>query len=83
MRAEVRVNKALCLGCGACWIVCPEVFELDRETAKAKITRDYCKEDTVDISRGDIPQILIKSVKEVVEICPSAAIFLRYIANKT
>ena len=27
----VKVNKDLCIGCGSCYSICPEVFELDDE----------------------------------------------------
>lgn len=26
-----RVDRDLCIGCGNCTVVCPEVFELDQE----------------------------------------------------
>ena len=27
----VKVNKDLCIGCGSCSSICPEIFELDDE----------------------------------------------------
>ena len=30
---RVRVDKSLCMGCGICTDICPEVFEMDGDLA--------------------------------------------------
>ena len=48
MRATV--DKSLCMGCGVCPDICPEVFELDGDQAVAKVdtvpagTKDACRD---------------------------------------
>ena len=34
--AKVRVDESLCVGCGLCEQLCPEVFKLEDGTAKVK-----------------------------------------------
>lgn len=76
MSLKVKVDKTLCLGCGACWIDCPFVFELDKKTAKAKIVKEYCIKDTDKVSIGQIPIEKEEHLKKVLELCPSSAIIL-------
>jgi len=33
----VKVNQKTCIGCGACAAICPEVFEIDDDSMKAKV----------------------------------------------
>jgi ferredoxin len=34
---KATVDKDLCIGCGVCVEVCPEVFEISGDTAQAKV----------------------------------------------
>ncbi len=54
----VKVDKNLCIGCGACAATCPEVFEIDEESGKAKVK-----------AQKDLP-----CVKNAIEGCPVKAI---------
>jgi ferredoxin len=33
---KIKLDKEKCIGCGACIAVCPDVFALDGDKAKAK-----------------------------------------------
>ncbi len=39
-----------CIGCGVCAQICPELFELDEETGKAKVLKDNadCAQEAAD-----------------------------------
>ncbi len=37
MGKRVFIDQEECIGCGTCQELCPEVFELDEETQKAKV----------------------------------------------
>jgi len=78
VKLKVKVDKTLCLGCGACWVKCFSIFELDKKTAKAKIVKKYCVEDTDEISVGHVPIDEEERLKKVLELCPSGAIFLEH-----
>ena len=45
----VRVNKAKCIGCGACVSSCPEVFEMNNGKAKVKSQKNApCVKKAID-----------------------------------
>ena len=46
----VKVNRELCIGCGLCQSICPEVFEID-DNSKAKIisqTKCPCIKEAIE-----------------------------------
>ena len=52
---KVKVNKDLCIGCGACQAIAPSVFELEDDgLAKAINTQvnDEIKDDVIDALEG-------------------------------
>lgn len=52
---KLKVNKDLCIGCGACQAVCPEVFEIEDDglaCAKAEDISEDLKEDAIDALEG-------------------------------
>ena len=57
--AKVKVDKNLCIGCGTCVSMCPEVFELD-ENNKSQV------KPGADMSKCDL--------KAVAAACPASAI---------
>lgn len=58
---KTKVNKDLCIGCGACTAIVPDVFE---------IGEDGLAETKVDIINED----LTTDVREAAEGCPTSAI---------
>jgi len=57
----VKIETDECIGCESCVELCPEVFEFDAETEKAKV-----------IKPEGGPEDLIK---EAIEICPVECIY--------
>ena len=57
---KIKIDKAKCIGCGACAIACPECFEMDGAFSKAK--------------KGAGCECKDCELKEVVEACPVGAI---------
>ncbi|MDD5772231.1 MAG: ferredoxin [bacterium] len=57
---KAKINKELCTGDGLCVETCPEVFEMDGDTARVKINK--------------IPEIFEGKCQEAAEGCPSEAI---------
>ncbi len=39
MDKKVFIDEDECIGCGACEAICPEVFQLDSESGKAKVIK--------------------------------------------
>lgn len=58
---KVKVNKDVCIGCGACTAICPDVFEFSDE-GFAKAVNETVPEGTEE------------EVKDAAEGCPTGAI---------
>jgi ferredoxin len=53
MGRKVIVDEECCTGCGTCAELCPDVFEMDDETEKARVIlpeggKEECIEDAID-----------------------------------
>ncbi len=59
---KVRVDEDACVGDGSCVSICPEIFEMEGEVAKAKIE--------------DVPEELKDSCQEAADVCPVEAIII-------
>ena len=44
-----KVNKELCIGCGACVSVCSDGFEIDDGKAKIKNLKTKCIKEVINI----------------------------------
>ncbi len=58
---KVKIDEELCMGCGVCPSICPEVFEM-ADDGKAKVIADPVPPGSED------------SCREAVEGCPELAI---------
>ena len=57
----VDLDNQACIECGACADVCPEVFEMDERSGKARVI-------AFEITEADC-------VEEAISICPAECIF--------
>lgn len=57
---KAQVDSTICIGCGLCPDICPEVFEMDDAIAKVKI--------------DPVPPDAEESCKEAADSCPVSAI---------
>lgn len=57
---KLRVNKDVCIGCGACQAICPEVFQID--------------EDGLAIAKAEPNEKNIEDAMDAKEGCPVSAI---------
>ena len=63
---KVKVNKDVCIGCGACQAIVPEVFEIEDDglaIAKDIEISDDIKEDVIDAIEG-CPTGAISEIEE-------------------
>ena len=52
---KFKVNKEICIGCGACQAIAPDVFEIDEDglaTANTNEVNEDIKEDAMDAMEG-------------------------------
>lgn len=59
---RVRVDEDACVGDGSCVSICPEVFEMEGDVAKAKME--------------EVPEGLQESCREAADVCPVEAIII-------
>ena len=62
-KEKIIIEKNLCIGCGMCTVLCPEVFELVNGKASVKEGADFEKNK--------------KAIEEAIENCPVNAISLK------
>jgi ferredoxin len=59
---KVRVDQDACVGDETCISLCPDLFEMDGEAARAKME--------------DVPETLQESCREAADACPVEAIII-------
>lgn len=59
---KVRVDEEACVGDGSCVSICPDIFEMVDDVAKAKME--------------DVPESLEPSCREAADVCPVEAIII-------
>lgn len=64
---KAKVNKDLCIGCGACAAIVPDVFQIGDDGLAEVITDNEVKET-------EVSKDLIDEVKDAAEGCPTNAI---------
>jgi ferredoxin len=64
---KIEVDEEICLGCGLCVALCPEVFEMDKN-GHSKV-----KENAL---------IDKEKLKEVIDECPAQAIYVEDLIKK-
>lgn len=63
---KLVVDKDICIGCGACAAICPDVFEIDDEGLATSIASEVSEDvmdDAIDAKEG-CPVDAIKEDKE-------------------
>lgn len=61
---KAYVDDNLCIGCGTCPELCPEVFEMNDDGIAQAID-------------GDIPESVLENAKEACDSCPVSAIDIK------
>ena len=70
--AKVRIDRESCIGCGACWALCPDFFEQNSDDGKSQVVEKYRVGG--DLAEGEVPAELLNDVKSAAEGCPAQAI---------
>jgi ferredoxin len=55
MSKQVTVDEELCIGCGTCEAVCPEVFRYDEDKDKSQVIKPEGGPDCVEDAIGSCP----------------------------
>jgi len=57
---KLKIDETLCVGCGACTVIAPDIFVLDQDSGKAKVVSQ--------------PKEIDNQIKMAIESCPVKAI---------
>ncbi len=60
MAKKIVVDQELCIGCGACENLCPEVFKLQEEGKAKVLNENGCKSCDCEIAMQSCPVGAIK-----------------------
>ncbi|WP_342811971.1 ferredoxin [Candidatus Hadarchaeum sp.] len=71
---RVSIDRDNCIGCGACWVSCPDVFEQNQADGHSQVVGQYRAGDS--LSEGKIPETLEGCAKSAEEACPVQVIRL-------
>ena len=61
MSKKIKVNQNLCIGCGACANLFPDVFKMNESNKAEAINSELCEKDEA-------------RSQEIIDICPVRAI---------
>lgn len=72
---KAKVNKDICIGCGACTVIANNIFEIG-DDGLAEAIGPYVGEDEVEKANKvkEIPNEEFENVKDASESCPVSAI---------
>lgn len=70
----VTIDYELCIGCGACHIVSPEIFDENELDGIGCIVKVFRIDDNP--ARGQVPDELLESVQTAAGVCPVEAIYI-------
>lgn len=74
MPFKVVVDREACIGCGAAPSICPQVFELEEDSGRNKVSSEYSVSVDSKESIGEVPDELYECIKLAQESCPVNAI---------
>ncbi len=65
---NVTIDRMECVSCGACWNICPDLFENNHCDSLSQITEPFrfCG----DRAEGIIPDYLVSCALEAEHLCP-------------
>lgn len=72
MPVKVKVNWDLCIACGVCYALCPQVFEAGPD-GKSRVVKEYAE---AEANEGTIPDELKDCAEQSRTACPVGAITL-------
>lgn len=64
----VRIERCSCVKCGACWNICPEVFDQNPcdEYSELVEAHRFCG----NRAEGEVPEDLLPCAQEAAHLCP-------------
>jgi len=70
--SKIIHQRGKCLGCGACAVVCPEFFEMDKKDGLANLKNSKKVGDNFELEINKVG-----CIKEAIETCPTKIIKIK------
>ena len=77
--AKVSVERDVCIGCGACWGTCTEVFEQNADDGLSQIAASLQVDG--ELGEGQIEENLEGCARQAADGCPVSAIIVEQGGN--
>lgn len=58
---KIHIDETLCIGCGICANLCPEIFEMD-DSGKAKVNSESIPESSKECTEMAIEQCPVNAI---------------------
>ncbi len=71
---RIEIDRDTCIGCGVAPAICPEIYMLDPNDGKNRITDKYLIKLDEHKAIGEIPEELYECAKAGADSCPVSAI---------
>jgi len=65
---NVSIDRMACVGCGACWNICPELFDQNHCDSFSEIVEEY--RFNGDRAEGVVPDCRCCCAQEAADLCP-------------
>jgi ferredoxin len=65
---NVSIDRGACVSCGACWNICPELFNQNPCDSYSEVIDNY--RFNGDRSEGIVPEYLGCCAQEAADLCP-------------
>ena len=71
---KIKIDREGCISCGACWAMCPEVYEQNAEDAKSQIVGMF--QVAANPTEGNVEGNFIECAQQGADGCPVQVISL-------
>ena len=65
---NISIDRGACVSCGACWNICPEVFDQNHCDSYSEVVEQY--RFNGDPAEGIVPDCLCCCAHEAADLCP-------------
>jgi ferredoxin len=72
--AKITIERDGCISCGACWGICPTVYEENTEDAKSQIVSEF--QEDGNLAEGNVEEDLEDCAQQGADSCPVQVIFV-------
>ena len=71
---KITIDREGCIGCGACWSTCPEIYEPNAEDAKSQIVEKFQVDNKM--AEGKVEDDLAGCARQGADVCPVQVIYV-------